>query len=290
MANNTMELQPNSGKTYEDGLGSYLQEIRQYPLLTQEEERALAVACAAGEQEALRRMVNCNLRLVVSVAREYTGRGVPLMDLIQEGNIGLIVAARKFDYHMECRFSTYATKWIRQGITRGLMNHAGLIRVPVHTAEQMRKLMGVKAALLQRTGQEPDTETLAQNTGIPKEKVEKLLQLIPETCSLDAPAGEDGDGTIGQLLPDDMARQPQESLVQAQLLEAMDSLLQQLSDRQQLILRLHFGMDDGVCHSLEDIARVLGVSKERVRQIERQAFARIKTLGAEMGLEDYLEE
>lgn len=279
-----------SRKTVDDGLGVYLQEIRQYPRLTPEEERELAKGCAAGDQEAIRRMVNCNLRLVVSVAREYTDRGVPLMDLIQEGNIGLIVAARKFDYRLEYRFSTYATKWIRQGITRCLMNHAGLIRVPVHTAEQMRKLMGVKAALTQQGGQEPDRDTLAKAAGVPPEKVEKLLQLIPETCSLDAPAGEEGDGTIGQLLPDDRAKTPQESLVQAQLLEVMDKLLNQLTERQQTIIRLHFGMDDGTCHSLEEISKTQGISKERVRQIERQAFEKIKAKGAEMGLEDFLED
>lgn len=271
-------------------LGNYLQEIRRYPRLTQEQERELAARCAAGDQEAIRKMVTSNLRLVVAVAREYSGRGVPLMDLIQEGNIGLIVAVRKFDYTLDYRFSTYATKWIRQGITRCLMNHAGLIRVPVHTAERMRKLMSAKASYIQENGQEPEQETLAQVTGIPREKVEKLLQLIPETCSLDAPAGEDGEGTLGQLLPDRSTAQPQESLVQAQLLEAMDKLMGRLDQRQQTILRLHFGMDDGTCHSLEEISGMLGISKERTRQVEHQAFAKLKAMGAEMGLEDFLED
>lgn len=271
-------------------LGNYLREIRRYPRLTQDQERELAARCAAGDQEAIRKMVTSNLRLVVAVAREYSGRGVPLMDLIQEGNIGLIVAARKFDYTLDYRFSTYATKWIRQGITRCLMNHAGLIRVPVHTAERMRKLMSAKASYIQENGQEPEQETLAQVTGIPREKVEKLLQLIPETCSLDAPAGEDGEGTLGQLLPDRSTAQPQESLVQAQLLEAMDSLMGRLDQRQQTILRLHFGMDDGTCHSLEEISGMLGISKERTRQVEHQAFAKLKAMGAEMGLEDFLED
>ena len=277
-------------ETTEEGLSAYLQEIRQYPLLTAEEERTLAKASAEGSMEARRALVNANLRLVVSVAREYSGRGVPMMDLIQEGNIGLIVAARKFDYQLDYRFSTYATKWIRQGITRCLMNHAGLIRVPIHTAEQMRKLLGAKAALVQKNGQEPDAGLLSKATGVPVVKVEKLIELMPETCSLDAPTGQDGDGTVGQLLPDDADKEPQEVLVQAQLLELMDGLLQQLDERQQMILRLHFGMEDGVCKSLEDISEILGISKERVSQVERQAFQKIKTLGASMGLEDFLED
>lgn len=275
-------------QTPDDALALYLQEIHRYPRLTPKQEREVAERCAQGDQEAIRTMVNSNLALVVSVARGYTGRGVPMMDLIQEGNIGLMVAARKFDYRQGYRFSTYATKWIRQGITRCLMNHAGLIRVPVHTAEQMRRLMAAKAALTQDSGEEPDIQVLAKATDIPPEKVEKLLRLIPETCSLDAPAGE--NGTLGQLLPDEGASQPQASLVQAQLLETMDSLIRRLPPRQQQILRMHFGMEDGVCHPLEEIAAALGISKERVRQVEQQAFAKVKAMGAELGLEDFLED
>ncbi len=280
----------DSTAVLEDGLGEYLRQVRLIPLLTPEEERQLAIRCAQADPEAQRTLVSSNLRLVISIAKEYTGRGVPLMDLIQEGNIGLIVAARKFDYRLEYRFSTYATKWIRQGITRCLMNHAGLIRVPVHTAERMRKLMGAKAALIQKSGQEPEPEALSAATGIPADKVEKLLQLIPETCSLDAPAGEDGDSTMGQLLPDDRVKDPQEALVQAQLLETMDHLISLLTERQQTIIRLHFGMDDGICHSLEEISGQLRISKERVRQVERQAFDKLKQMGAELGLEDFREE
>lgn len=274
----------------DDELGVYLREIRQYPLLTQEQERELAEQVAAGDMDAQRKLITANLRLVVSVAREYAGRGVPMMDLIQEGNIGLIVAARKFDYTLDFRFSTYATKWIRQGITRCLMNHAGLIRVPVHTAERMRKLMAAKAVYVQENGQEPSLETLSELTGIPGEKTEKLLQLIPETCSLDAPTGEDGDGSLGQMISDQGTAQPQEALVQAQLLEVMDGLMERLDPRQQTILKLHFGMDDGVCHSLEEIAGTLGISKERTRQVEQQAFGKMKKMGAELGLEDFLED
>lgn len=265
----------------------FLQDLRQYPRLTPEQERELALRCAQGDPEALAKMVSHNLRLVVSLAREYAGRGVPLMDLIQEGSIGLMVAARKFDPGLDYRFSTYASKWIRQGITRCLMDHAGLIRVPTHTAERMRQLLRLRSAFVQEHGVEPDTEQLSREAGLPRERVEKLLRLIPEVCSLDAPAGD--EETLGQLLPD-AARSPQDILVQTQLLELLDGLVAQLDPRQQTILRLHYGMEDGVCHSLEEISETLGISKERTRQVEKQAFDRIKALGADLGLEDFLEE
>lgn len=274
--------------TGEDDVRQYLNEIRQFPLLTAEQERALARGCAAGDEEAIRRMVDCNLRLVVSVAREYAGRGVPLLDLIQEGSIGLIIAAKKFDYTLDYRFSTYATKWIRQGVTRCLMNHGAMIRVPLHTAERMRKVVAVKNALLQETGVEPTAEEIAQRSGIPADKVEKLLRLSPETCSLDAPAGDE-DATLNQLLEDVQALQPQERLIREELERTLDRLMSMLDERQRQILRLHFGMEDGICHSLEEIGKMLGISKERARQIERQAMEKMKKCGASMGLEDFLE-
>lgn len=267
---------------------AYMRQIRQYPRLSAEEEQEIARKCAAGDGEAMRKMITSNLRLVVAVARTYEGRGVALMDLIQEGNLGLMVAARKFDYRLGFRFSTYATKWIRQGITRCLMKYAGLIRVPAHTAQQMRLLLEGKAACLQEQGHEPDPHELAELTGIPLERIEKLLLLIPEVCSLDAPAGEDGKTTLGQLLPDHAASEPLEPLLQAQRLELMDQLMGQLDQRQQTILRLRYGMEDGNCHTLEEIAGRLGVSKERIRQIERQALRKMKALGESLGLEDYL--
>ena len=282
------EKHPTPVSTGEDDVRQYLHEIRQFPRLTPEEERELAKRCAGGDEEAVRMMVNSNLRLVVSVAREYAGRGVPLLDLIQEGSIGLLVAAKKFDYTLDYRFSTYATKWIRQGVTRCLMNHAGMIRVPLHTAERMRKVMFAKSALQQETGQEPTAAEIAKKSGIPESKVTQLLLLMPETCSLDAPTGDGEDGTLGILLEDIQAPQPQEELVRQELKHTMDVLLGMLNERQQQVLRLHFGMEEGTCRSLEEIGGILGVSKERVRQIERQAMDKLQKLGADMGLEDFL--
>lgn len=290
MTSDLLERDNTPVSSGEDDVRQYLQEIRQFPRLTVEEERILAKRCAEGDTEAVKQMVNSNLRLVVSVAREYAGRGVPLLDLIQEGSIGLLVAAKKFDHTLEYRFSTYATKWIRQGITRCLMNHVGLIRVPIHTAERMRKVLTAKAALIQQFGQEPTEAEIAEKSGISEVKVRQLLMLIPETCSLDAPAGKEEDGSLGILLEDVHAPQPQEELVRQELKHTIDTLLGMLNERQQRVLRLHFGMEDGVCHSLEEIGGMMGVSKERVRQIERQAIEKLQKLGAGFGLEDFLDE
>lgn len=266
----------------------YLQQIRAIPRLTAEEERALAKECAAGDEEAIKKMVSANLRLVVSVAREYAGRGVPLMDLIQEGSIGLLTAAKKFDYTLDYRFSTYATKWIRQGVTRCILNHAGLIRVPVHTAERIRKVLAVKATLQQDLEREPTVKELSENTGFSERKVQEYLSLIPEVCSLDAATGEDADSALRLLLEDLQAPQPQEALVRRELEHTMDALLGQLPERQQELLRLRFGMEDGTCWRLEAIGERLGVSKERARQLERQAMDKLQQLGAGLGLEDFL--
>ena len=270
-----------------EDVSQYLQDIRQFPLLSQQEERQLAERCAAGDEEAIRRMVNSNLRLVVSVAKGYIGRGAPLLDMIQEGSIGLVTAARKFDPSMDCRFSTYATKWIRQGVSRCVMEHAGLIRVPRYTADKIKKLLQARRQL-QQSGQPVELETISKISGIPAEKAEELLKLLPEVRSLDAPVGEE-DSAL-QFLPEDIqAPEPQEEMIRQEMKRILDEMLGQLTPRQQQVLRLRYGLDGGECHSLEKIGERLGISKERARQLERSAVEKLQKLGTGFGLADFLE-
>lgn len=271
----------------EEDVSQYLHEIRSYPLLTAEQERSLARRCVQGDEDALRMMVSSNLRLVVSIAREYAGRGVSMMDLVQEGSVGLLAAAAKFDYTLDFRFSTYATKWIRQGISRAVINHS-MIRVPVHTAQKMRSVVAARTRIQQDTGREPTTVELAAACDLPPERLEVLLQRMPKICSLDAPVGDEEDA-LGILLEDPTAEQPYETLVREELNHLMAQLLSTLDERQQRLLRLRYGLEDGKCYSLEQIGSVLGVSKERARQIEQQSMKKLKKNSTTMGLEDFLE-
>lgn len=285
----TSVLENKNSVSMEEDMRQFLREIGSFPLLTQQQELDIAKGCAEGDENAIRMMVHSNLRLVVSIAREYMGRGIPLTDLIQEGSIGLLAAARKFDYTMECRFSTYATKWIRQSIGRYLLNHAGVIRVPRQTMEKMRKLLAIKASLLQESGQEASPEEIAQKADMPVEKVKELLELVPQICSLDAPAGEEEEASLQQLLEDVQAPQPYEELVRRELEHSMEHLLQTLNERQQQVLKLRFGMEDGICHPYSKIGEMLEISKERARQIGQQALDKLQKNSQGLGLEEFLE-
>ena len=272
----------------EDDISRFMRDARMYPLLTPEQEKEIAVRCARGDHEAICTMVNSNLRLVVSIAREFSGRGLPLMDLIQEGSMGLLAAARKFDPTMDTRFSTYATKWIRQGIDRAVLNQTGMIRVPLHTMEKIRKLIAIRTALREETGRKPENWEIARRSGIPEKKVAEYLSNYPEVDSLNVPVGKDGEDQLQTLVENKEAPQPEEAMVRKELESAVNKVLEMLEPRQQYLLRLRFGMEDGKCHSLQQIGDILGISKERARQIERQALDKLQQLGAGLGLEDFL--
>lgn len=283
----TVDSQAPAPTENEDTMQHYLSQIRSFPRLSAEEERELARRCAQGDEDAIRKMVNSNLRLVVSMAREYAGRGIPLMDLVQEGSIGLLMAAKKFDYTLDYRFSTYATKWIHHGLSKCFSGN-GTIRVPAHTADRIRKVLSARSELTKKMGSEPTVQELADYCGLEEAKVEQLLTLNPEVCSLDATVGEEDD-TLGQFIEDRAEPQPYEKLVREELNQTVDALLSTLNERQQKILRLRYGFEDGTCYSYAEIGQMMGVSKERIRQIEKQAMDKLHRRGADMGLEDFLE-
>ena len=271
----------------EENIAIFLREIRAYPRLTEQEELELAKRCAQGDEEAVRTMVSANLRLVVAIAKRYYNGSVPLLDLIQEGAIGLLTAARKFDFSRQVRFSTYAAKWIRQGVMRYIVNNCEPIRVPAHTADLIRRVTLARDELTQQLRREPELSQIAQAVQLPEEKVHQLLQMQRKTFSLEA---QYGDEEIEPTIEDLQAPQPLEELVREELVRTMDQLLAMLEPRQRDILRLHFGMDSVRRLSLDEIGSELGISKERVRQIEKQAMEKLKKLGADMGLEDFLDD
>lgn len=270
----------------EENMSVFLRDIRAIPLLSAQQEQQLAARCVQGDEDAVRTLVLSNLRLVVSVAKEYGGRGVPVMDLIQEGCIGLLAAAKKYDHTRDCRFATYATLWIRQSITRYLISQQSIIRVPAYTAEQLRKIRDAEQALQRQLDRVPTDEELAALLGMEAEKLRRVRSLQPQTVSLDA--APDEEDPIGALLEDIHAEQPQEKMVRQALAQTVEKLLSMLTPRQAQVLRMHYGMD-GERRSLEQIGAQLGISKERARQIEKQAIDRLKELGADIGLEDFLE-
>ena len=270
----------------EEDMRQFMEDIRRIPLLTAQEEKDLARRSAQGDEDAIRQLVNANLRLVVAIARRYYNGSVPMLDMIQEGAIGLLAAARKFDYTKDVRFSTYATKWIRQGIMRYVANNLEPIRVPAHTAALIRRVNEAQAALRLEMGQEPSIEAVAADCGLPAEKVQQLLQLQPKICSLDA--ATDGDGAAAPMA-DTQSLQPHQQLVREELERTLEQLLDRLTARQKQLLQLRFGMTDGKCHSLEEVGVALGISKERARQVEKQAMDKLKQLGTDIGLEDFLE-
>ncbi len=274
----------------EDGVSDYLRMIRGIPLLTAEEERELAMRCAQGDQEAIRKMVNSNLRLVVSVAKEYGGKGVPLLDLIQDGSIGLIEAAKRFDYKRNTRFSTYAMPWIRQGVVDCLVNHKNIVTVSKYAAERIKKVLQTKMQIKKELGIEPTVEEIADACGLPADKVEKYLQVSAKTITLDKTEDQDENFDPYEMIEDHNAVKPQQEFVRQELKKTLEELLAMLDQRQQMVLRMHFGMDNNVHCSLEAISVHFGVSKERIRQIEQQAMAKLKRLGANLSLEDFLYE
>lgn len=271
--------------THEDDIRGFQAEIRQFPRLSADEVMSLAAACAKGDEDAIRTMVQSHLWLVVLISRKFANKGVPLLDLIQEGSISLLSAARNYDYTQQCSFTTYATQWIRQGMDRYVLEHADLIRVPLHTKEKIRKVNAVRLALEKETGEKPELSDIARRCSMEESEVQKYLDYSYQFCSLDAPAGE--DGTFLLLLEDEQTLQPYQEAVRRELRQTLDSMLGLLTEKQQSVLRLRYGLDTGICLSFEQIGKQLGISKEGARQVEERAMERLKRLGAVSGLEEF---
>ncbi|HSL93019.1 MAG TPA: RNA polymerase sigma factor RpoD [Bacillota bacterium] len=277
------------GIRLDDPVRMYLKEIGRVPLLTSEEEVQLAKRMEAGDEEAKRRLVEANLRLVVSIAKRYVGRGMLFLDLIQEGNLGLMKAVEKFDFRKGFKFSTYATWWIRQAITRAIADQARTIRIPVHMVETINKLVRVTRQLLQELGREPTPEEVAEEMGMPVERVHEIHKIAQEPVSLETPIGEEEDSHLGDFIPDDDAPAPADAAAYALLREQLDDVLSTLTLREQKVLRLRFGLEDGRSRTLEEVGQEFGVTRERIRQIEAKALRKLRHPSRSKWLKDFLE-
>ena len=284
-----LDLSIPDGGSLDDPVRMYLKEIGKVPLLSAEREIELAQRTEEGDEEAKKELAEANLRLVVSIAKRYVGRGMLFLDLIQEGNLGLIKAVEKFDYHKGYKFSTYATWWIRQAITRAIADQARTIRIPVHMVETINKLIRVSRQLLQELGREPLPEEIAKEMDMPVERVREILKISQEPVSLETPIGEEEDSHLGDFIQDDNVPVPAEAAAQTLLKEQLDEVLDTLTEREQKVLRLRFGMNDGRARTLEEVGREFDVTRERIRQIEAKALRKLRHPSRSRKLRDYLD-
>ena len=284
-----IDLSVPDGVSVEDPVRMYLKEIGKVPLLSAEREIELAQRMEEGDEEAKKELAEANLRLVVSIAKRYVGRGMLFLDLIQEGNLGLIKAVEKFDYHKGYKFSTYATWWIRQAITRAIADQARTIRIPVHMVETINKLIRVSRQLLQELGREPTPEEIAKELNMPVERVREILKISQEPVSLETPIGEEEDSHLGDFIQDDNVPVPAEAAAQTLLKEQLDEVLDTLTEREQKVLRLRFGMNDGRARTLEEVGKEFDVTRERIRQIEAKALRKLRHPSRSRKLRDYLD-
>ncbi len=282
-------LKAPEGISIDDPVRMYLKEIGKVPLLTQPQEVSLAQRMEKGDEEAKRRLIEANLRLVVSIAKKYVGRGMLFLDLIQEGNLGLIRAVEKFDWRKGYKFSTYATWWIRQAITRALADQARTIRIPVHMVETINKLVRVSRQLLQELGREPNPEEIAEAMGLPVERVREINKIAQEPISLETPIGEEEDSHLGDFIEDHDALAPAEAASFTMLKEQLDGVLETLTPRERKVLKLRFGLDDGRPRTLEEVGREFGVTRERIRQIEAKALRKLRHPSRSKRLKDFIE-
>ena len=287
--NTQIDLSVPEGISIDDPVRMYLKEIGKVPLLTAEEEIEIAKQLEAGDESAKQKLAEANLRLVVSIAKRYVGRGMLFLDLIQEGNLGLIKAVEKFDYRKGFKFSTYATWWIRQAITRAIADQARTIRIPVHMVETINKLIRVSRQLLQEYGREPTPEEIAREMGISEAKVREIIKIAQEPVSLETPIGEEEDSHLGDFIPDEDAPAPAEAASFALMKEQLMDVLDTLTPREEKVLRLRFGLDDGHQRTLEEVGKEFNVTRERIRQIEAQALRKLRHPSRSKKLRDYLD-